>query len=270
MTTYIMQAVSSTDGLLKGWQSPTADFIAAGFPGPGSATHVAVAGRTLSAGAGVSISKFPNDVSAFARWNFEGDGTDSSGNGRDLTLATGTFIDIYPGFPGLHGVVTAPEATRNDQNFRLPGDITIISMFQANAYVSTEIIAFSASGSAQSQNYQYQLGAYVSQKLQYFSEHGSNLTTTLAGTQLLPYIHNLVQVAMRRSGQKIQFWINGLKSGAESAAQTTPDGGTTATLNVLSVGDATVGAIEFYDRALSDAEVAQRYNVTMGGAFGTV
>ncbi len=45
---YLMQAVSSGvggDGALKSWAADTKDFAAAGFPGPGTAAHVAIAKR---------------------------------------------------------------------------------------------------------------------------------------------------------------------------------------------------------------------------------
>lgn len=46
MPKYLMQAVSSGvggDGALKSWPSPTPDFGASGFPGPGTAAHTAIA-----------------------------------------------------------------------------------------------------------------------------------------------------------------------------------------------------------------------------------
>jgi hypothetical protein len=36
------------------------------------------------------------------------------------------------------------------------------------------------------------------------------------------------------------------------------------------VGEGAIGAIKFWDRGLSDAEMAQQYNVTMGRVFGEV
>src|SRR5688572_1586776 len=46
MPKYLMQAVSSGvggDGALKSWSSPTPDFAASGFPGPGTALYPAIA-----------------------------------------------------------------------------------------------------------------------------------------------------------------------------------------------------------------------------------
>ena len=46
MAKYLMQAVSSGvggDGAIKTWSSPTPDFAATGFPGPGTAAHTAIA-----------------------------------------------------------------------------------------------------------------------------------------------------------------------------------------------------------------------------------
>jgi hypothetical protein len=43
MPNYVMQARSSSDGLLKSWNALTPDFAAVGFPGPGTAQHVAIA-----------------------------------------------------------------------------------------------------------------------------------------------------------------------------------------------------------------------------------
>ena len=63
---------------------------------------------------------------------------------------------------------------------------------------------------------------------------------------------------------------NGRKLGAISTTLQLPTGGTSSQVIVGSVGDGTIGASKFWKRALSDAEVVQQYNVTMGGAFGTV
>lgn len=272
MTTYMMQAVSSADGLLYGWQWSVPDFVGAGFPGPGSAQHPAVAARTQG-GAGLSIAKFPSDLNPFAVYNFESDILDTSGNSRDLSAAASTFIDIYPGFIGRLTLAANP-ATRNDQNFNITGDITILAMVQANSVTGANVFAFRGTGNTQALNYIYSFGAYdttLVRNLQYFHEFNVNQPVTFNGANSgLPYIHNLVQIGMTRISNVVQFWINGRKNGAASTTLTAPNGGTSAVVVSGEVGDMTIGAIKFWDRGCSDAEIVQQYNVTMGGAFGTV
>jgi hypothetical protein len=220
---------------------------------------------------GVQISKFPNDLDPFALYNFEGNLLDTSGNGRDLTAGASNYIDIFPGFVGREINSGAP-ATRNDQAFNLPGDITILSMIQANDYVGANVLAFRGIGGTQALNYIYSFGPYAgTRQLQFFSETGIGVGTTFNGTlRQLPFIHNLVWLGMTRIGGVVQYWINGRKNGVPSGVIATPNGGTSSVLITGEVGEGAIGAIKFWDRGLSDAEMAQQYNVTMGRVFGEV
>jgi hypothetical protein len=305
-----MQAVSGGvggNGQIYTWVADSADFAGAGFPGPGTPLEIAVndgsreeelgtpgpqgpdgdAGPTGPAGpAG------PSGIPTFGRldtthsppvlYHFDGNLTDSSGNGRNLSLANGgrvRYTDIYPGVRGARfdGVTRLGRA--HDAALELLGDVTIEMILSVDnpapgsAYVLFNFDGFTIAEAGNS------LYAVVvdANGVSFWWERGSNTQFNWYPTPALFLPPGPNHFAVTRASNVIQFYLNGRPWGDPSPTQLAPTGGSISGLCIGnsddSVGYFPPGALADFKivaGALSAAQIKAEYNLSLGQIYGQI
>lgn len=198
---------------------------------------------------------------------FNGDLTDSSGNGHDMSGASPSYSEIHPGVIGLD--FRATTATVTTDALALTGDLTVEFIAQVDWPPAPGNIVAYAGGSNQAYSISLQTPG-----LGIFWQHGgghTGVTYTEATRQIRK--GQLCHFAVTRTSGVVQFYINGKAAGAASGTLTAPDAVTGGTLTIGSTGaNGTQGVIcslKVIGSALSAADVLAEYNRTLGPWFGT-
>lgn len=229
------------------------------------------------------LAYFDNSLSPVARYAFDKTLADFSGNGFDLSVSAGA-IGYAPIFPGRFGVLMSSGTFLSrpafDALLAIPGDVSIMMVLQADSNATAQPLAcFAASGETQATNTlwlaQISLTSTPPRRMSWLSESGAGVdaSATSGGTDSIGLIHNVMFLGWRRLANVIRFYINGKPIGPDSAALTTPDGGTSSRLFMgCSPGTGCIDGImltsQIVARACSDAEFLAAYNQSMGPAFG--
>lgn len=209
----------------------------------------------------------------------DGDLTDTSGNGLDLSLLIGTSRLTHPLPRGPQAFLfnsTVFSRPSYDASLAITGDMTIELLtvpgdFGAGA--TRYFVSFSTSGATLATNTLYGFG-WISPtgqsdgRLIYTSESGAGVATTYQDTGCLR-TGVPAHVAMRRSGDVITFFINGKQAGSASSVLTTPAGGTSSVfciggLYTASYMEGSVWSVKVHNTALSDANILSDYNDCFG------
>ena len=224
------------------------------------------------------------------RWNFDGTLVDAGGvAANDLQLQAGTlaYTNISPGKRALFVLAGCRYSTAAAvPALQLSGDMSMIAIVQQDSQANdTTIARHAGTGDLEVDNILYSFGFEAStsptstpKRYSYMSEHGAGLDDPVfsSGAVGLPPIHNIMEVGFRRRNNVIRFYLNGEPFG-DDALISAPTGGTSSGTRFLvgclsPTGTGTIQFILFslgvYNRALSDAEFAERYNQTLGPAFG--
>lgn len=201
-----------------------------------------------------------------AYWRFsEGAGTtviDSMGNGRTLTLSTGSLSTTYPSLPlGTEGysfdvVAAAPYASVPDAAWHEPANFTVECWFNADATSSYRALVTRDGSGTRGWNFYL-----LSGQLHWYDNGASVATGTTTVTTGRAY-----HAAAVYNGTNITLYLNGIQ---EAQANTTP--GTTPTLGML-VGasyagtgtptfyfDGRIDEVAFYNTALSQTTLKNHY-----------
>lgn len=221
------------------------------------------------------IQKFDNRFSPAARYNLENDFLDASGNGFHLTAFSGTayFRRVYEGIVGLASA-SVEYRTTSDVVLRDTDDLTVqLLVILRTAPSGTYILSFAGSGETEPTNYIWSVQLTDSNRLAYFSEHLAGLDDAYFAAPVnrgLPAIGVPFLLSMRRKSNVVQFFVDGVPFGDPSPVINTPTGGTSGQLTI-NQGSSTafdLFGIEINSRALTDAEIKDTYNYTLGDEFG--
>lgn len=219
------------------------------------------------------IQKFDNLHSPAARYDFEGDLLDASGAALHLTASSPFFRRVYENIVGLSGGFLCNRNGVSDSALRLFGDLTVNLLCVLRATPSQNyIVAFQASGETEPTNYGWSIQLVSGNQLAYFSEHaaGADDVYTDAGTnQGLPAVGVPFLLTLRRKGNVIQFFVDGVPFGDPSSVLNAPTGATTSQL-VVNQGASNafdLFGLEVLATALTDAQIKDRYNHCLGGEF---
>ncbi len=210
-------------------------------------------------------------------WQFDGSLVDSSTNGYDLSLDTGTerYSQLWPGMTGFlfdgNSSLIRSAAT---PNLQITGDMTIeffyfsIRIFPPTA---TEVLTyFGIGGETAPTNYLYQISFETNTSIQWFSEHGAgaNDLYQFTGQHFPP--RSMVHFAVTRRSNVIRLYYNGRLRGT-STTLTAPEDGSSGRIHFG--GGNTIGIVSSFkilNVGLTDEEIAEEYNYTFGPVFGTI
>lgn len=216
-----------------------------------------------------------------AVWNFNGTLNDSAGvDDLHLSLRAGTlrYVEFLPGMGGvLLDGSTLIGRTVSDAALRFQGDLTfsiMVRMLVPPVGLWLAGMIGSSTSSSSSENHQWAVrGSGSTPRWEYIHEQGSGVAETYSPAEW-GYVRGAPKlITIRRTAGVIQGFQEGAPSGPPSAALTAPTGGTAAefligALQGASRIQAVVGPIAVWDVALSDAEIAESYNRTLGGVLG--
>jgi len=278
-----MQARSSSNGQLYTWNSASADFAGAGYPGPGLPLETAVAmrppatiGDTGPAGTLKTIGRLTTLHSPAGLWHFDAALTDSSGNARTLSVAAGAavYAELWPGYLGLDFNGTL-RLSQTNAAFQIGGNLTIEVVMVLNAAPNGfAFLVWGGPGETEAENAQYQVTINADRSMTFISEHstGVNDTFTTAAAAVpppgIPF-----HFCVTRVSNVIQFYVNGVALGGVSSALTAPTGGGTATLIVGSnvafslAAAMLIGDLKIAATGLSAAQVAAEAELSIGQLY---
>lgn len=213
-------------------------------------------------------------------WQFNETLNDTSGNGFNMTVDAGTerYTDIYPGVRGVQLIGNKLIYNTFTGTLAITGDVTIEAILYLETYPGANpvlIASHGASGETSDTNYMYFYGLNATDgNFTMISENGAgtNATYNLSDGPGLGLCH----VAVTRATNVIQFYLNGRAYGAASSTLTTPDGGTSGRFRVGSPDanifgpESVMASLKVCNIALSAAQVAAEYNLTVGPVLGFV
>jgi hypothetical protein len=219
--------------------------------------------------------------SPLALFQFDGDLTDSSGNGLDLSVRVGTpYYTKILGLPSLYlnGQTELNRGIR-DASLAITGAITIeflLTLSLRNITPTAGLIAsFQGLGSAETEATNVLWGAFFGTgTLRMFFESGAGVNREIIG----PYIPaQTVHCAITRAnnGTSISFYINGELIGSGESA--TPATGGTDSTTILRIGDGGssvnfmtgyLTSLKIIGFELSADQVRAEYEHTLGSLYG--
>jgi len=256
---------------------------ATGPTGPTGATGAGVTGPTGPTGAtgatgsGGQLAKFDNTHSPVVRYDFNNSLADSSGNGRDLTMATGTarYRSGWGNVVGIDPAAGIPYHSPLEAALRITGDITIEMLLVFTDVPSgVRLFEHGATGETEATNILYQLTISNQNSMAWFSESGAGVdesdATFSSDAPALPAVGVPFYLAVRRQSNVVRVYLNGVQWGSDSPTLTTPTGSTSGQLVICSTGTNKPLFLGFkvIASALTDNEVKEEYNRTLGQAFG--
>lgn len=211
-------------------------------------------------------------------WQLNGDLTDSSGNGYDLTMASGNahYGDIAPGVKGfLHDGASRIYRSSFTSALAIVGDMTAEMLIVYNGVPfpsNLVILSHDANGESSDTNYLYQI-AFTDNPivLRYFAEFSTGTNVLYTINEVIP--QTICHLAMTRASNVIQFYLNGNALGAASTTLTAPSDGSNGRFSIG--GDSgslapvmSVASVKLIASALTASQVKAEYTRTLGGYFG--
>jgi hypothetical protein len=224
------------------------------------------------------IGRHDTTYSPVGLWQLDGDLTDSSGNGRDLSLEGGTtrWTHLAPDLRGFFfDGATRLSRSATDAALQLTGDLTFEALvtFDRHDSESQAIMSWHDLGETEATNTLYSFRTVgVGNSLEWVSESGAGVNATYTATTGVDrgIIHH---VAVVRESDVLKFYLNG-ELYETSGSLTTPTGGSSGRFALGGfynfAGNEHFGGIasaKLIDRALTAAEVISEYNRTVGAAF---
>lgn len=234
-----------------------------------------------------TIRVLDNAYSPVGNWSFNVSPSvssiaDLSGNGCSLTIENGTLrtTTIHPtlGAVLLDGATDFTNVTPQPQ-LQITADLTVLCLLMFTDIPATgEYTFFSyGNGGGVFNNHVLYQGSFTSASVfHYYSEHGpgapvgDSFSTLSTGGRFQPFLLGLT----RDSAGNLKHWANGIFAGSPFGITTLPTGGSTSQIrigcnNVVgSFAKLILSSVAIYNKVLTSAQMLERYNYTLGGAFG--
>jgi hypothetical protein len=209
------------------------------------------------------------EYSPLGLYQFQGDGTDSSGNGKDLT-PTGTPV-FEPGWVGLGLQGSASNRyTRADTDFEITGALSITALVRPDGLGSNDtIVSYSASGETEAANALFWF-YFIGDKLSFSHEYGAGNNENFS-TAVAVNTNEFIWVGVTRdsAGTGVNLYINGENVGSVTFANA-PSGGTSGNLTICSLQggtdpyEGTLQSLKIVDSELSPAQMKAEYDRCFG------
>ena len=217
-------------------------------------------------------------------WTFDGDLTDSSGNGNTLTVEVGggDIVRIGPYLSGYSFHNQTILIAADDSAFKITGDVTwqAIVIYAADTVVAaTKTIAGQAGPSGDgddTENFLYRMAINTTESLQYFAESagGTNIAFTVT-EKLNGRARRLQHIAFVRENDQITAYVDGIRYNTSSGLNP-PVGGSATRFRIG--GDISSGAganfftgiitsVKVNDFAFTDDQVRREYESTLATAI---
>ena len=217
----------------------------------------------------------PNTVGL---WQFDGDLTDSSGNGYDLSVFTGQeeYSEVWPGVQALYlrRLRTILYHNVTGTSLKILGDMTIEMIVNINAdwpFGYSEFVSFGAAGESSDTNYAY-LVYLTGESTHWFQEYGSG--SDVDADLAVAFPGQICHLAFTRRSSVVRCYCNGILRSTTSALTDPTD----CSNSVFWVGgpgsyyppDCVLTSLKILDTGLLDNEIQDEYNYTLGDTFGKI
>lgn len=218
-------------------------------------------------------------------WQFDGNLNDSSGNGFNLTVEFGSAIyaEVYPGIRGIYFSGTSDQLIYNTYTalLHILGDLTIECLIRQVAYsnsLRTIVTHGDDSGSdiyTSNKAYEFGMGASGPYVIRLVSESGTTATDNMYSMQKALSLGVLHHLAVTRTSNVVQFYLDGVAWGSASSTLTAPNGGESGRFRV---GNSTtssppppsvLSSLKVIRRALTAAEIKSEYASTLGPQYAS-
>lgn len=218
-------------------------------------------------------------------WNFHlGAGVglkDYSGNGRDLTVETGTarYSAIHPALGGLlfDGSTNLIYSTFAS-DFNILGAFTGIALVILSAlpsagntsYIFSHSAAFDGTANT---NHAYDYGVDSNNAGAWFSKHGVGTVDSFPSNSFCARGQISLMGVTRDSSGSVQYYFNGAQFGAPSTI-TLPTGGTSARFRIGANSTAStfftgvISSVAIYNVCLTAAQMQERYDYCLAYNYG--
>lgn len=230
-----------------------------------------------------NIVALDNTYSPVANWSFNiapaTTVSDLSGNGCTLSTETGTLrtTSLHPTFGGVYfdGAFNLRNVTPQPQLQLLGAMTTIVMGMWADLPASLYTwYSYGTAGETEDTNVLY-MGQYDSSaQFQYFSEHGAGVNDTANTLSTAGRYQPFLMCITRSAGGVLFHGLNGTFAGSSFGTVTLPTGGTNSIIRVGADNGggnflkAILGQLLIYNFEMSAAQFKERYNASLGGAFG--
>lgn len=226
-----------------------------------------------------------NAYSPVGNWSFNvapgASITDLSGNGCTLTVETGTMrtTTIHPTLGGCYfdGATDFWNSTPQLQ-LQVLADLTVLVLFMWTdipaAGASITLFSYGIAGETSDTNVLYLGNIDSLSQFNYFSEHGAGIddpaNTLSTGGRYQPFLLGLT----RDSSGNLKHWANGVFAGLPFGTVTLPTDGHNGVIRIgANNGTANffkgiLSSVAIYNKVLTADQMRERYNYTMGGAYG--
>jgi len=217
-----------------------------------------------------------------ALWQLNDSLADSAGAGGSLSLEAGTsvFCDVLPGLRGFYfDGSTALWRNASQAALQIVGDLSIECIVTRSLVEADKpIVCHDGQLESQGDNYLYDLYVDSAQQLNYFAEFGSGSNISYTATGLSIPVGTPFHVALVRRSNQVTFYVNGRQFGPSSTGLVAPEGGTNGKFRIGGdIGSSpvqrmtgAVSSVKLLNKPLTAAQVAEDYNVTLGGVYGYV
>lgn len=205
---------------------------------------------------------------------------DSSGNGFDLTVETGT--ERYTYVSGTQGGFYFDGSTAlwhdvGEAGLRILGDLTFECLVILHAYTNgAYFFSHLAVGETEADNQLYGLSftAATAPSLQWLHEHDAGVNELYSGTNSFMALNQLSHMAVTRVGGVITTYLNGRIWGTPSSVLAAPTDGSSGRFrlggNNANRITGVMASAKLMASGLSAAEVMAERNYTLGGAQGYI
>lgn len=231
---------------------------------------------------GSGISKFSQELSPVAVYNFNDNLEEESGN-PDLTLVrhNGSTLEQYHELcPGVRGLKILNNqayglSVANSVPLKLQGDMSaqVMVRFDSTPTGNQFILAFGETSEAETENVHYEMifKSPYNGLMSYFHEHASGVNDEAPSTDSVPAIGTTFLVGFTRIGNTVQTYLNGVPAGPPTTNMTPLSGGSDGRFLLSGIGgtfaskcDWVCGGLKLNDYGLTAAEMLAEYNRTLG------
>lgn len=220
------------------------------------------------------LSRIPSLYSPVGLWHGDGDLLDSSGNGNDLSVVSGTARYLYLGSSLRVCYLRSTILRSLAASLVITGDVTIAMAMQLHNTSATDpiyLFAHGDTGTGEATNNLYAASIRTT-GLRWLSEHGSGVADSFDIPYALP-IQQWGLFTARRASNVVTYRWNDVALPTPGTPLTTPTGGASAGLHIGGLPSTTYYAemsfigLAVYAAALSDAEISNLAQITFGREY---